>query len=122
MVGSCMKTSSLIFFCLGLFLIIGMFPEQALLAQDFPYSVPQAPEFDRQGNHIESVPADNYVPRKRSRSHSEHPSPGNETDLRSVRPYAPNGPQPVVAPPKPRHEVPPTGYAAQSAPATPPNQ
>jgi hypothetical protein len=112
-----MKTISLIFLCLGLFLITGMFQGPGLLAQDFPYSVPQAPEFDRRGNHIESAPADSYEPRRRSRRHSRHHSPGNETDLRSVRPYAPNGPQPMVAPPQPYPAVPPAGYASRPAPA-----
>ena len=111
-----MKTLSLIFLCLGFFLIIGMFLEPGLLAQDFPYSVPQAPEFDRRGNHVESAPADNYEPRRRVRRHSEHVAPSNETDFRSVRPYTPNGPQPMVAPPQPRPEVPPVGHAARPAP------
>ncbi len=116
-----MQRSSLISFCLGFFVIIGMFQESGLLAQDFPYSVPQAPEFDRQGNHVESEPADNYVPRKRSGRHSQHSASSNETDLRSVRPYEPNGPQPMAAPPKPQSEAPPAGYAARPTPATPPN-
>jgi hypothetical protein len=120
MVGSCMKTCGFIFLCLGLVLIIGVYQEPRLLAQDFPYSVPQAPEFDRRGNHVESAPADTYVPRKRSKRHSEYP--GDQADLRAVRPYVPNEPQPMVAPPQPRPEVPPGGYAARSAPATPPNQ
>ena len=112
-----MKTLSLIFLCLGFFLIIGMFLEPGLLAQDFPYSVPQAPEFDRRGNHVESAPADNYEPRRRVRRHSEHVAPSNETEFRSVRPYTPNGPQPMVAPSQPRPEVPPVGHAARPAPA-----
>jgi len=108
-----MKTSGLIFPCLGLVLIIGMFQEPCLLAQDFPYSVPQAPEFDRQGNHVESAPTDPYVPRKRSKRHSEYPR--NQADLRAVRPYVPNGSEPMAAPPQPRHEAPQTGYAARPA-------
>lgn len=117
-----MKTLSLIFFCLAFLLISGMFQEPGLLAQDFPYSVPQAPEFDRRGNHIESLPADNYAPRKRSRGHSGHPAPDNETDLRSVRPYAPSGSQPMVAPSQPYPAAPSAGYAARSAPAPQPHQ
>lgn len=117
-----MKTLSLIFFCLGFFLITGMFLEPGLLAQDFPYSVPQAPEFDRGGNYVEYAPADNYAPRKRSRHHSRHTEPGNETDLRSVRPYAPSGPQPMVAPPQPRPAVPLAGHAARPAPEPSPHQ
>jgi hypothetical protein len=116
-----MKTISLILLCLGLFLIIGLFQGPSLLAQDFPYSVPQAPEFDRRGNHIESAPADNYEPRKRSRRYSRHHSHSNETDLHSVRPYAPNGPQPMVAPPQPYPAVPPAGYAARPAPSPSPH-
>jgi hypothetical protein len=112
-----MKTITLLFLCLGLFLIAGMFQGPDLLAQDFPYSVPQAPEFDRRGNHAESAPADNYEPRKRSRHHSRHRSRSNETDLNSVRPYGPNGPQPMVAPPQPYPAVPPPGYATRPAPA-----
>jgi hypothetical protein len=115
-----MKTLSLIFFCLGFLLITGMFRESGLLAQDFPYSVPQAPEFDRRGNHIESAPGDNYAPRKRSRSHSKHRSHSNETNLSSVRPYSPNGPQPMVAPPQHYPAAPPPGYAARPAPTPSP--
>ncbi len=122
MVGSFMKRSCLIFFCLGISIIIGVFQEPSLLAQDFPYSVPQAPEFDRRGNHIESEPADNYAPRKRSKRHWGRTEPGNETDLHSVRPYAPSGPQPMVAPPQPHPAVPPAGYEERSAPTPPPHQ
>ncbi len=124
-----MKTVSLTLFCLGCFLIIGIFQEPRSLAQDFPYSVPQAPEFDRRGNHIESGPEseDNYAPPKRSRHHSRHRSHDDQADLRSVRPYAPNGPQPMAAPPQPHPAVPPTSYAARQAPQprqiqTPPPQ
>ena len=121
MVSRIMKTISLILLCLGFLLIVGMFQGPGLLAQDFPYSVPQAPEFDRGGNHVESAPADNYAPRRRSRRHSRHHSHSNETDLRSVRPYAPNRPQPMVAPPQPYPAVPPAGYAARPAPAPSPH-
>ena len=121
MVGCLMKTRSLIFSCLVFLLISGVFQEKRSLAQDFPYSVPQAPEFDRRGNHIESEPADNYTPRPRSGRNSEHNSSGNEEDLRSVRPYAPNGSQPMVAPPS-QPAAPPAGYATRPAPAPSPQQ
>ena len=121
MVGRFMKTRSLILSCLGFLLIIGVFQEKRSLAQDFPYSVPQAPEFDRRGNHVESEPADNYAPRTRSRRQAEHHLSGNGEDLRSVRRYAPNGSQPMAAPPS-QPAVPPAGYAARPAPAPPPQQ
>ncbi len=89
---------SLVFFWIALF-FIGLLSELNLLAQDFPYSVPQAPEFDDRGNHIEPEPADTYAPRKRSKRRSEYIEQDNQTDLRSVRPYAPNGPKSAVAPP-----------------------
>jgi hypothetical protein len=105
---------SLVFFWVALF-VIGLLPELNLLAQDFPYSVPQAPEFDDRGNHVEPDPADTYAPRKRSKRRSENAQPDNQTDLRTVRPYASNGPQSAMTPPKPRPEVPITGYAARPA-------
>ena len=111
---------SLVFFWTALF-IIGVLPGLNLLAQDFPYSVPKAPEFDDRGNHSEPEPADTYAPRKRSKRRSEYGDQDNQTDLRAVRPYAPNGPQSAIAPPQPRPDIPPAGYAARSTPAIPSN-
>ena len=54
---------NLVFFWIALF-IVGLLPESNLLAQDFPYSVPQAPEFDDRGNHVEPEPADNLCASK----------------------------------------------------------
>lgn len=105
---------NLVFFWIALF-IVGLLPESNLLAQDFPYSVPQAPEFDDRGNQIEPELADTYAPRKRSKRRSEYTQPDNQTNLRTERPYTPNGPQSAMAPPKPRPEGPSTGYAARPA-------
>ncbi|MGO9122394.1 MAG: hypothetical protein ACLQPD_32870 [Desulfomonilaceae bacterium] len=105
---------SLVFFWIALF-FIGLLSELNLLAQDFPYSVPQAPEFDDRGKHIEPEPADTYAPRKRSKRRSDYTEQDNQTDLRTVRPYAPNGPKSAVAPPKPRPDGPSAGYAARPA-------
>jgi len=110
---------NLVFLSIASLFVIGLLSTSNLIAQDFPYSVPQAPEFDAQGNHAEPAPSDSYRPRKRSKHRPEYTEPDNETDLRTVRPYVPNGPTSAVAPPQPRAEVPPAGYAARSTPAPP---
>ncbi len=105
---------NLVFFWIALF-IVGLFPESNLLAQDFPYSVPKAPEFDDRGNNVEPEPTDTYVPRKRSKHRVEYAEQENQTDLRTVRPYSSNGPKSAAAPPQPRPGGPATGYAARPA-------
>jgi hypothetical protein len=105
---------NLVLFWIALF-IVGLLPESNLLAQDFPYSVPKAPEFDDRGNQIEPEPADAYAPRKRSKRRVEYAEQENQTDLRAVRPYTPNGSQSAMAPPKPHPGGPATGYAARPA-------
>jgi hypothetical protein len=76
---------------------------QVTFAQDFPYAVPQAPEFDTGGSMLPPAFAEEPVPeprslqpqpshRKRSRSSTEP-----RTDYRTVRPYVPQDAPPPEA-------------------------
>jgi len=60
-------------------------------AQDFPYAVPQAPEFNGGGNELPSGQADTELSprRRRSRARQEQPPPASWTDYRTARPYVP---------------------------------
>jgi hypothetical protein len=78
---------------------------QATFAQDFPYAVPQAPEFDTGNSMLPPATVEEPAPepksyqpqqRKRSRSSGEP-----RTDYRTVRPYVPQETPPVSSYPQP---------------------
>ena len=79
----------------GTLFLAGAFVSQSVVAQDFPYSVPQAPEFDNRGNYVEAgsteEPDAGY--RQRSRPYPQV----NENELRygDVKPYAPQDASPA---------------------------
>jgi hypothetical protein len=88
------------FFLVGAVFVLVLGLCQTTFAQDFPYAVPQAPEFDTGGGVLPPALAEEPVPepkfqqpqpsqRKRSRSSTEH-----KTDYRTVRPYVPQDTQP----------------------------
>ncbi len=86
---------------------------QRAQAQDFPYMVPQAPEFDDRGTALQSSEGDTSAPRPRS-TRSSYPNAGevrsdreSRVDYRSVRPYAPKtGPRSAgIAPMNGRAEL-----------------
>lgn len=85
-------------------------------AQDFPYMVPQAPEFDESGNALLPGQPEAVEPssRKRSRTRVDQPQPGPRTDYRTARPYVPQDP-PAMEPPAGR------GGMGIPAPTRPPN-
>ncbi len=99
----------------GLLLITaGVFCGEAF-CQSFPYSVPQAPEFDSYGNsrgldRQEGPPPAKHPPRRSSGPVSE-----KKHNYREVRPYAPQ-PAEAPLPPPPRPAVP-----GRYAPTPPPN-
>ncbi len=69
--------------------LVGTVVTQSVVAQDFPYSVPKAPEFDNRGNHLDTgstQPLDS-----RHRRHSRRYQQQNSNSLRygSVKPYVP---------------------------------
>ena len=85
-------------------------------SQGFPYSVPQAPEFDRNGNSKEPDRQD-VQPRARQRSgQSTAPATEKRHNYREPRPYVPQ-PAHAVRPPAPR-PAPPSGYAPTPPPTT----
>jgi hypothetical protein len=87
---------------LGALLVIALGSLQAARSQDFPYSVPQAPEFDDRGNAVDSRDADSSAPRARSRRQGSMQSADTGVDYRTVRPYAPQpGPQQISVPAAP---------------------
>jgi len=76
-------------------------------AQDFPYAVPQAPEFDDRGTPgpVQSTDTESATPpRQVRRSNFPHAvevrsDPENRVDYRAVRPYAPRtGPRSAAVP------------------------
>lgn len=69
-------------------------PWQSVYAQDFPYSVPRAPEFDHRGNYL-GPGSDPTTSQQRSSSNGgqEHASQGRAY-YTAVRPYAPQAPDP----------------------------
>jgi hypothetical protein len=95
---------------------------QGLEAQDFPYAVPQAPEFDRGGRAAPADQADTETPRKRKRSHHRHEqsSPRSRSDYRTVRPYVPQDAPPAGQQPAgPRAPLGATYHGPTSAPRPP---
>ncbi|MGO9569826.1 MAG: hypothetical protein ACLP5H_20020 [Desulfomonilaceae bacterium] len=74
----------------GTLFLAGAFVSKGVVAQDFPYSVPQAPEFDHRGNYVESGSTEESDAGHRPRS---RPYPRlNENELRygEVKSYAPH--------------------------------
>jgi hypothetical protein len=84
----------------GLLVIFGSGSFGAVLAQDFPYAVPQAPEFDDRGNPVNMRDSELQATRSRVKRGPYSSNMDAQSDYRSVRPYAPQGgPQPVSVPP-----------------------
>jgi hypothetical protein len=79
----------------GTLFMAGAFVSQSVVAQDFPYSVPQAPEFDNRGNHVEPSPTE--APEAGYRQRSRQYPQENEDELRygEVRSYAPQDAPPA---------------------------
>jgi hypothetical protein len=87
---------------LGVLLMMGLGSFQTVLSQDFPYAVPQAPEFDDRGNATESRDMEPPAPRSRSKRHSSIQGSDPNMDYRTVRPYSPPpGPQQISVPAAP---------------------
>jgi hypothetical protein len=72
-----------------------------LLAQDFPYSVPQAPEFDEGGNLVQPGGDAPTTGRRATRSWTPRPEHESATDYRAARPIVSQEP-PVPARPRPQ--------------------
>jgi hypothetical protein len=128
-----MMRSHRILLCLGILLLLGCFQDDAVHSQDFPYVVPQAPEFDGQGSQVDSLSAYPDAPRKRSKRRADSYSSNGQTDVRSIRPYvpqetqapatsvrAPNGP--VSAPAQGYGSPPPQTAPIAAVPSQPPAQ
>jgi hypothetical protein len=114
------KTGLVLTALLGLLIGFAAVAPQVVEAQDFPYSVPQAPEFDNGGNSLPSGQTDAESPprRKRSRARQEQPPPESWSDYRTVRPYVPqDAPPPAQQPVGPRA---PRGPAYQRPTGSPP--
>lgn len=62
-------------------------------AQDFPYSVPRAPEFDHRGNYL-GPGSDAPASRPSSQNGAQNREPRNASYHSAVRPYAPQAPVP----------------------------
>jgi hypothetical protein len=111
----------------GILFLAGAFVSQSVVAQDFPYSVPQAPEFDHRGNYVEpgSIDETDGGHRRRSRAYSR--SNGNELRYGEAKPYAADAP-PVRSrrhAPRVRGYVPPPPgppTVASNLPSAPPPQ
>jgi hypothetical protein len=111
----------------GTLFLAGAFIGKCVVAQDFPYSVPQAPEFDNRGNYVESGSTDEDDGGHRQRSRAYSRSNRNELRYGEARPYVPDSPPPrsrrrthrvqSYAPPPPG---PPT--MASNQPSAPPPQ
>jgi hypothetical protein len=76
----------------GTLFLAGAFVSQCVVAQDFPYSVPQAPEFDHGGNYVEPGSTDEAEGGHRRRSRSYSRSNGNELHYGEAKPYVPDYP------------------------------
>jgi hypothetical protein len=110
-----------ILFCLGFLLVAASFRSGAVHSQDFPYVVPQAPEFDGRGNQVDAQPGYPESPRKRSKHRPDSYSTNDQADFRSVRPYNPQEssvPAAAVRPSMPAH-VPPPRYESPPAQGPP---
>jgi len=113
-----MMRSHRILLCLGILLLLGCFQDDAVHSQDFPYVVPQAPEFDGEGSQVDSQPGYPDVPRKRSKRRADSYSSNGQTDVRSIRPYVPQEtqvPAAVVRSPNEPMSTPGQGYGTPSA-------
>ena len=99
----------------GVLVLAGAFVSRCVVAQDFPYSVPQAPEFDNRGNFVEpgSTEAPDAGRRPRSRPYPQL----NENELRygEVKSYLPQD-----APPAPSRRRAPRAQGYTPPPPGPP--
>jgi hypothetical protein len=113
-----MSRTGMVFGCLGLLLLCCLFFRTPTQAQDFPYAVPQAPEFDT-GNSAPPPEPTISESRPRSRKHRRT----QDLDYRSVRPYV-QEPQavPAARPYAPQPEImePPQQMANPTVASTPP--
>jgi hypothetical protein len=74
--------------------LTGSFISQGLFAQDFPYSVPQAPEFDHRGNYME--PGSNQAADADQRSRPYPRFNDNELRYGDVKPSGPQDAPPIA--------------------------
>jgi hypothetical protein len=90
-----MMRLGIIVILVGTLFLAGAFVSQSVVAQDFPYSVPQAPEFDNRGNYVDadSTEEPDTGHRRRSRPYPQV----NENELRygDVKPYTSQDAPPV---------------------------
>ncbi len=115
-------------FLAGSLFLAGAFVSQCVVAQDFPYSVPQAPEFDHRGNYVESGSTDAPDAEYRPRSRRTPRQNENAPRYGDVKPYSPqDAPAPPSRRPAPRAQNytpappgPPT--MASNTPSAPPPQ
>jgi hypothetical protein len=145
-----MNRLGMVFVFVGLFALWGGVACRGAVAQEFPYAVPQAPEFDSNGSPVDSSqsePAPPPAPRKRSPhpyqspeqtgvdpraarpnpqaspSWGKHRQRESAVDYRAVRPYvSPEAPPPrrVRQPPAPAQAYPPPGVPGPAMASTPP--
>ncbi|MBI5569952.1 MAG: hypothetical protein HY914_08415 [Desulfomonile tiedjei] len=125
-----MMRSCLWYVLAGLLMLVTQGVYQAAYSQDFPYQVPQAPEFDRQGNTAELSQQDpppstwnRTAPRPLTsppqsvepRSETGQPKPRVQRTLPRAS-YAPTAPEPRSLPvPHPRVQGPPKPSSPQQA-------
>ncbi|MBI4965943.1 MAG: hypothetical protein HY913_21875 [Desulfomonile tiedjei] len=97
-----MSRLGFVFFAI-LGLLIGWFAlaPHSVDAQDFPYAVPQAPEFDESGNALSSSEVETGTPprKKRSRARQDQMPQEYGSDYRTVRPYVPQDAPPAMQQP-----------------------
>jgi len=92
-----------------------------VLAQDFPYAVPQAPEFDGTGNPMRAEPREQPYSNRKSQSYRpgsvENAAPVNYPSDRSYvrQEAAPRAPEPTAAPPVSGYPAPPPRVPTQAA-------
>jgi hypothetical protein len=84
----------------GVLLFLGTVNAKEAFAQRFPYQAPQAPEFDRRGNHLDSESQEK--PRRASVRSTERPAAPSAprtapSSARTPRPFKPRNATPAVA-------------------------
>lgn len=95
------KTGFVVPTILGVVIVCFAIVPQGLEAQDFPYAVPQAPEFSGGAAALPSGEAEAEPRRKKKRSRSRHEQspPSSWSDYRTVRPYVPQDSPPAMRQP-----------------------
>jgi hypothetical protein len=108
----------------GTLFLAGAFVTQSVVAQDFPYSVPQAPEFDNRGNYVEAGSTDEPDAGQRQRSRAYPQVNENELRYGEVKSYdrqdAPPARSRRRAPRAQNYNPPPPGPPAMASIQPPP--